>query len=284
MLYFDPRLSKSGTISCNSCHDLSHYGVDGEPTSPGYAGERGGRNSPTVYNAFLHIAQFWDGRAPDVEAQAQGPVMNPVEMGMPDEAAVTAVLKSVPEYRGRFAKLFPQDPEPMTLRNAAKAIAAFERGLLTPARFDKYLMGDDSALTQQEIAGAQTFVSVGCASCHNGPAFGGGSYQKLGVKEAYPDKDPGRFAVTSKETDRAKFKVPSLRNVTETGPYFHTGQVKTLDEAVRSMARYQLGKELQEQEVADIVAFLAALKGDPPKDYIAPPELPKASADTRPGT
>lgn len=278
MLYYDPRLSKSGTISCNSCHALDRYGVDGEPTSPGFAGERGGRNSPTVYNAALHAAQFWDGRARDVEEQAAGPVTNPVEMGMADEKAVTTALKSIPEYRRRFAQLFPEDKDPLTLANTAHAIGAFERGLLTPSRLDAYLKGDKTALSAEELAGAKTFVEVGCASCHLGPTLGGRSFQKLGLKQPYPDEDPGRMAVTGKESDRARFKVPALRNITETGPYFHNGQVKTLEEAVSLMGVHQLGKTLTPEEIASIVTFLGALKGEIPADYIAPPKLPPAES------
>jgi cytochrome c peroxidase len=273
-LFFDPRLSKSGTISCNSCHSLTRYGADGQPTSPGHKGQRGGRNSPTVYNAHLQFAQFWDGRSPNVEDQAQGPVLNPIEMAMPDEASVAAVLKAVPEYSKAFSDLFPDDKQPVSLRNAAIAIGAFERGLLTPSRFDAYLSGDDSALNESEKSGLKSFIEVGCASCHSGAALGGTSYQKLGAKKAYPDEDLGRFALTKKEVDRSKFKVPILRNVSETGPYFHSGKVQTLDEAVELMGRHQLGKELSAAEKADIVAFLQSLKGELPADYIAAPKLP----------
>lgn len=278
MLYYDPRLSKSGTISCNSCHALDRYGVDGEPTSPGFEGKRGNRNSPTVYHAFLHHTQFWDGRAKTVEEQAMGPVLNPVEMGLENEAAVTKILEKVPEYRKRFAEVFPDDPKPLTLEHAATAIGAFERGLVAPSRLDKYLLGDDSALTDQEIAGGRTFVSVGCASCHSGVALGGSSFQKLGLKVPFITKDKGRFDVTGKPEDAEVFKVPSLRDITETGPYFHDGSVATLPDAVKLMAKHQLGKELTEQELSDILAFLGALKGEIPKDYIAQPALPPEGA------
>lgn len=275
MLYFDPRLSKSGTISCNSCHALDRYGVDGEPTSPGHEGKRGARNSPSVYNAGLHFRQFWDGRAKDLEEQASGPVMNPVEMGLPDEAAVTKILEKVPEYRQRFAELFPGQDNPLTLGNAAKAIAAFEQGLVTPSRFDSYLLGDEKAITAEELAGAKTFVEVGCASCHSGVALGGSAYQKMGLKRPFESQDTGRFEVTQKEADRGKFKVPSLRNITETGPYLHDGSVASLDEVVRLMGQHQLDKDLSEQEIHDITAFLNSLKGELPQSYIAAPELPK---------
>lgn len=276
LLYFDPRLSKSGTISCNSCHALDRYGVDGESTSPGHEGKRGDRNSPTVYNTGFHFAQFWDGRAKTLEEQASGPVLNPVEMGVPDEATVTKTLEAIPEYQRRFAAAFPEEKSPLSLRNAAVAIAAFERRLVTPSRFDSYLMGDNQALTSEEIAGGRTFVEVGCASCHSGVGLGGSSYQKMGLKKPFTTKDAGRFQVTKKESDRTKFKVPSLRNITETGPYFHDGSIATLEEAVRLMGHHQLGKELTEQEIQEITIFLGTLKGELPQEYIAAPELPEA--------
>ena len=217
MLYYDPRLSVSGKISCNSCHNLKTFGVDGKPTSSGDKGQLGGRNSPTVYNASLHLAQFWDGRSPNVEDQAMGPVLNSVEMAMPDADHVATKLSAIPDYTRRFQKLFPDQKAPVTLRNAATAIGAFERGLITPSRFDDYLRGDATALSKEEQKGLETFVGVGCASCHSGVAVGGGSYQKMGLKVPYPDDDVGRFGVTGKERDRGVFKVPSMRNVSETG-------------------------------------------------------------------
>lgn len=273
-LYFDGRLSRSGTISCNSCHALDSYGVDGKPTSTGFQGQLGSRNSPTVYHAFLHLAQFWDGRSPNVEQQAKGPVLNPVEMAMPDAAAVRATLRKVPEYRQRFAAAFEGQKDPVNLTNAAIAIGAFERGLIAPSRLDQFLQGDLQALTAPEKEGLNTFVQVGCASCHSGVAIGGNSYQKMGLKNPYPTKDTGRFQVTALEADRGSFKVPSLRNISETGPYFHQGQIATLAEAVSAMGHYQLDKELTPDQVASLVTFLGALKGQLPREYIARPRLP----------
>ncbi|MFA7484353.1 MAG: cytochrome-c peroxidase [Vulcanimicrobiota bacterium] len=271
MLYYETRLSKDGTISCNSCHDLKSYGVDGEPTSPGVGAQRGGRNSPTVYNAATHISQFWDGRSPDVEDQAKGPITNPVEMAMSDGTEVEARIREIPEYREHFAKVFPTEKEPVTLDNAAKAIGAFERGLVTPDRFDDYLKGDLTALEQKELVGLKTFIDFGCASCHNGVALGGGQYQKLGLMRPYPSEDLGRFEVTGEERDKQKFKVPSLRNIHETGPYLHDGSLSSLDETIRIMAEHQLNKEISDQEVQQISDFLSALTGEIPHDYIKEP-------------
>ena len=283
MLYYDPRLSRSQDVSCNSCHPLDNYGADGQATSEGYRHARGQRNSPTVYNAAGHVAQFWDGRAPDLEAQAQGPVLNPVEMAMPSESAVVAVLQSIPAYAQAFHRAFPDDPDPLTLANLAKAIAAFEQRLLTPARWDKFLNGDDTALTAGEKAGFQAFLDAGCSTCHAGTYVGGNIYQKLGAAQAWPDaSDLGRYQVTRNEADRMVFKVPSLRNVSMTAPYFHDGKIKSLDEAITSMAQHQLGKELSQAEVKAISTWLGALTGDIPADIVQPPALPK-STPTTPG-
>jgi cytochrome c peroxidase len=281
MLYFEPRLSKSQQISCNSCHDLASYGVDGQPTSDGHKGQMGTRNSPTVYNAALHIAQFWDGRAPDVEAQAKGPVLNPIEMAMGSEQTVVSTLQSMPEYVDAFKKAFPKDPKPITYDNMAAAIGAFERRLMTPSRWDAFLKGDQTAMTADERMGFNLFVEAGCPACHGGPLVGGGSYQRLGAVKPYPRADdPGRFDVTKQESDRLVFKVPSLRNVEKTGPYFHDGRVASLEEAVREMAEYQLGRALSDAEVGRIVAFLRVLTGRLPEDYIKAPTLPKSTAKT----
>lgn len=281
LLYFDARLSKNHDVSCNSCHDLAKYGVDGEKTSPGHKKQRGDRNSPTVYNAALHFRQFWDGRAADVEEQATGPVMNPVEMAMPDERRVVDTLASIPEYKELFAKSFPGDKEPISLKNAGRAIAAFERKLLTPSRFDKYLGGDDKALSDDEVKGLVTFVSSGCAACHSGPLLGGAAYQKLGlVKPWASTKDQGRAAVTKQDSDKLMFKVPSLRNIDKTGPYFHDGSVDTLPSAIRLMGQHQLGRELSDADVRGIETFLKALTGELPRELIQPPELPKSTAKT----
>jgi cytochrome c peroxidase len=281
MLYYEPRLSKSQTISCNSCHDLANYGVDGEPTSDGHKGQKGDRNSPTVFNAAAHFTQFWDGRAPDVEAQAKGPVLNPVEMAMPAERFVVAVLESMPEYVDLFGKAFPNEKKPITYDNMAKAIGAFERGLMTPSKWDAMLNGDPNALTEAEWLALATFMDVGCPACHYGALLGGTSYQRLGAVKAYPGAiDPGRFKVTQNEGDRAMFKVPALRNVEKTGPYFHDGKVNSLEQAVREMAEYQLGKSLSEEQTKQIVTFLRVLTGKIDTEYIKPPVLPKSTAKT----
>lgn len=283
MLYYDPRLSKSQKISCNSCHDLNRYGVDNEPTSDGHKGQKGDRNSPSVYNAALQFAQFWDGRAADVEEQAKGPVLNPVEMAMPSDKLVVAVLKSMPEYVEAFRRAFPNQKDPVTMDNVARAIGAFERKLLTPARWDKFLAGDSQALTPQEKAGLNTFLEAGCQTCHSGVLLGGDMFQKLGVMKPYPDEsDPGRFRVTQREADRMVFKVPPLRNVEKTGPYFHNGKVATLEQAVQEMADYQLGKTLSRKETEAIVAFLKSLTGEIPAAYIKAPELPRSTPRTPP--
>jgi cytochrome c peroxidase len=280
MLYFEPRLSKNQDISCNSCHKLDAFGVDGESTSDGHRKQKGGRNAPTVLNAALHFRQFWDGRAADVEEQATGPIQNPVEMAS-DEKRVVQTLSSMPEYEGAFKKAFPDDKSPITLKNVGLAIGAFERKLLTPSRLDKFLAGDDSALSEGEKAGAATFAWAGCPACHMGVGIGGGLYQKAGLVKPWPSqKDEGRFVVTKRDDDRMLFKVPSLRNIEKTAPYFHDGSVARLDEAVRMMARHQLGKELTDEEVASIVTFLKALTAPPPADLVAPPALPKSTPKT----
>ena len=281
MLYYEARLSMTQTISCNSCHDLTNYGVDGEPTSEGHKGQRGDRNSPTVYNAAGHFVQFWDGRAVDVEEQAKGPVLNPVEMALPSEAHALAVLKSMPEYVEAFNKAFPGEADPVTFDNMAKAIGAFERNLTTPARWDDFLKGDQNALSDQEKTGFQTYVAAGCPTCHAGALMGGNLYQKLGLLKPYDDQsDPGRFKVTDNERDRMVFKVPSLRNVEKTGPYFHNGQVAAIEDAVAKMAEHQLGKKLNDEEIGSIVAWLKTLTGRIPADYVQKPALPPSTVRT----
>ncbi len=280
MLYYDARLSKNQDVSCNSCHDLAGYGQDNLPVSPGHRGQRGGRSSPSVYNAALHLSQFWDGRAADVEEQAKGPILNPIEMAMPDEAAVLAVLKSIPGYQKAFARAFPGEADPVTYDNMARAIGAFERRLMTPSRFDKFLARDLDALDAAELEGLQTFVATGCIACHMGPAVGGASYQKLGLVHPYPNEDRGRFEVTGREEDRQVFKVPSLRNIEKTAPYFHDGSVETLPEAIRIMAYHQLGKDVEDEEIQAIQAFLASLTGSIDAEYSARPALPPSGPDT----
>ncbi len=262
LLYFDKRLSVNDQQACNSCHVLDNNGpgVDNKPVSDGaLPGKKGDRNSPTVLNAGFHIAQFWDGRAKDLVEQAKGPILNPVEMAMPSEAAVVKKISAIQEYKDLFPKAFPNEKEAITYENIAKAIAAFESTLITKDRFDDFLKGDVNALTQEEKKGLKTFMDVGCIQCHNGALLGGNSYQKMGKLNPYETKDLGRYNVTKKEEDKYVFKVPSLRNVELTAPYFHDGQAKTLEDAVKQMAWLQLNKKLTDEEVQSIVVFLKSL-------------------------
>lgn len=281
LLYFDPRLSRGHDLSCNSCHGLDTFGADNKRVSTGHRGQLGKRNSPTVYNAAMHVAQFWDGRAATIEEQAKGPILNPVEMAMPDEGRVLTTLRSIPEYVALFAEAFPGEAQPVSYDNLARAIGAFERRLVTPSRWDRFLQGEQEALTTEEKAGFNAFLDAGCATCHFGANLGGHMFQKLGLVAAWTkDDDLGRFEVTQAETDRLVFKVPGLRNVAKTGPWFHDGAVERLDEAVILMARHQVGRELDKGQVASIVKFLDALTGELPLDYIRAPELPPSTAAT----
>ena len=280
-LFFDPRLSRSQTLSCNSCHALDQYGVDGTPTSTGHRGQHGGRNAPTVYNAAASVVEFWDGRAADVEAQAGGPILNPIEMSMPNAAAVEKVLKSIPGYADLFKRAFPGNPNPIAFGNVARAIGAFERKLSTPGRWDQYLEGKKDALTGAEKEGFRLFANLGCMVCHTGETLGGTSYQRAGAVEPWPNqKDLGRYEVTKGEGDQMMFKVPTLRNVEKTAPYFHDGSGATLPGAVKTMGKYQLGLDLTDVEVESIVTWLKSLTGELPTAYIAAPTLPKSSAST----
>lgn len=260
-LYFEKALSKNNSQSCNSCHrvDGKGGGVDNEATSPGAFGKRGGRNSPTTLNAGFQFAQFWDGRAEDLKAQAKGPVLNPVEMAMPAEAEVVSRLGAMAKYGELFRAAFPGQAQPVTYDNMAHAIAAFERTLVTHDRFDTFLKGDDKALSATELKGLNEFLTLGCTTCHYGPVIGGQVYQKIGLVNPYPTDDKGRSEITKDEDDHFKFKVPMLRNIAITQPYFHKGQVATLDDAVRKMAWHQLGKELSKDQADALVAFLHAL-------------------------
>jgi cytochrome c peroxidase len=274
MLYYETRISINGNMSCNTCHGLNNYGMDGLRFSFGHSGNPVGRNSPTVYNAALHTAQFWDGRAPNVEEQAKGPILAGGEMGMPSGDFVVEVLKGIPGYLPFFEAAFPGDPDPITYDHVGQAIGAFERRLLTPGRFDEFLAGDMDALTEAEKRGFVLFIETGCASCHSGPALGGGMFTTLGAKEPYTTNDLGRYNVTGEEADKYAFKVPSLRNIAVTGPYLHDGSIPTLEAMVQLMARHQLGEKLEADQVDDIVTFLRALTGVLPMEYAAQPELP----------
>jgi cytochrome c peroxidase len=281
MLYYDARLSRGQDVSCNSCHELSKYGVDTEPVSTGHKGQKGTRNSPTTYNAAGHFVQFWDGRAATIEEQAKGPILNPVEMAMPGQKQVLAVLTSMPGYVEAFQKAFPGEKNPVTYDNVGKAIGAFERKLVTTARWDKFLAGDQLALIDAEKTGLVKFLDTGCQTCHSGMYMGGSMFQKLGAAKAWPDrKDLGRFGVTKQDTDKMVFKVPTLRNIEKTAPYYHDGSVATLEQAVARMGEYQLGKQLSVEDVNSIVTFLKSMTGEIPADYIKAPELPASTPRT----
>jgi cytochrome c peroxidase len=283
MLYFDPRLSESHAISCNSCHMIGMGGVDLQETSLGHRWQHGGRNAPTVYNAVFDVAQFWDGRAKDLEQQAGGPLVNPVEMDTTEAHAVEQI-KGIPGYAGFFGKAFPGTGEAITFANIRRAIAVFEATLITPnAPFDRYLKGDENALDATQKAGLALFIGKGCAACHNGINVGGGMYAPFGVIErpgadVLPPEDKGRFAVTKTASDQYVFRVPSLRNVALTAPYFHSGKVWSLRQAVGIMGSSQLGSQLTDDEVTKIVRFLDALTGQQPK--VTLPVLPPSVANT----
>lgn len=281
MLFHETRLSVSQAISCNSCHRLDNYGVDNESTSPGHDGQRGKRNSPTVYHAAGFADQFWDGRAEDVEQQALGPILAGVEMAAPNPRYVVKVLQSMPQYVQAFQRAFPGEKEPLKFENVGVAIGAFERGLVTPSRWDDYLRGNKEALTPEEVDGLSVFAEVGCADCHTGEFLGGSMHKKAGVVQPWPNQeDPGRAGVTKNDSDRMMFKVPTLRNITKTGPYFHDGSVKTLEQAVDMMGKHQLGIDLSKEEVASIVTWLGSLTGQLPTDYIKKPDLPSSTIST----
>ena len=275
-LYFETRLSKNQDISCNTCHDLTQYGIDTRAgaTSKGHKDQAGERNSPTVYNAALQVSQFWDGRAKTIEEQATMPVVNPVEMAMPDPDHVVTVLKSIPGYVDAFAAAFPEaGDEPITIENVGVAIGAFERGLLTPAPFDAWLAGKDDALSSEQVKGLSVYVEQNCQMCHAGNLLGGNMVQKLGLQEEWPteneDEGAGGFM----------FKVPSLRNVTKTAPYLHDGSISDLVKLTQMMGQYQVGAEISEADAQAIVAFLSSLEGELPTDYIKQPELPESGPD-----
>jgi len=283
MLYFDPRLSESHSISCNSCHMIGMGGVDLQETSLGHRWQHGGRNAPTVYNAVLDIAQFWDGRAKDLEQQAGGPLVNPVEMGTTEQHVVEQ-LRGIPGYAAYFAKAFPDARDAITFENVRRAIAVFEATLITPgARFDRYLKGDENALDATQKAGLALFINKGCAGCHNGINIGGATYAPFGVverpgAEILPPGDKGRFAVTKTASDEYVFRVPSLRNVALTPPYFHSEKSWDLQQAVAIMGSSQLGAQLTDDEVAKITRFLTTLTGNQPSVVL--PTLPPSAADT----
>lgn len=277
-LFFDPRLSLSGWISCNSCHNLSMGGSDNLVTSIGHGWAEGPINSPTVLNASYNLAQFWDGRALDLVEQAAGPIANPGEMASTHALAVE-VLSTIPGYVKEFNAVFGE--EPITIASVTDAIAEFERTLITPdSRFDQWLRGDDNALTEEEVAGYELFKLTGCIGCHNGPAVGGTAFQKMGSFNRYETDNPaiGRQAVTGDRVDRNRFKVPVLRNIELTYPYFHDGQVRTLEDAVDTMVWVQLNRRFSEEGRGKIVAFLRSLTGKQPEFTL--PQLPQSGPTT----
>ena len=287
MLYFDPRLSVDGTISCNSCHNVMSDGGDGRPVGVGVRGQRGGRGSPTVWNSAFNTVQFWDGRAASLEDQAKGPLTNPGEMGMPNHDEVMKRVNLIPGYVTAFKKAFPKEQNPVSIDNLAKAIATYERTLVTPnSPFDKFIRGNKKSLTAQQVKGMKLVEEIGCTSCHTGENFSGegmkmgeGNYQPFPqIPGSKFDKmydllsDKGRYEVTKKDEDKNHWRVPTWRNVALTAPYFHNGKVKTLDEAVRVMGKTQLGMDLSDTQVAEIVSFLNSLTGEFPKQTM--PKLP----------
>lgn len=282
MLFFDPRISLSGVFSCYSCHNLTTGGDDNLETSVGHGWQKGPRNAPTVLNAVLNEAQFWDGRAEDLKAQAKGPVQAGVEMANTPEN-VEVMLNSMPQYVSLFETAFPGEDAPTNFDNMAKAIEAFEATLLTPARFDSWLNGDDAALTAEAREGLGLFLDLGCVSCHSGVNVGGHGYYPFGLIEkpgadVLPEGDKGRFAVTETVDDEYVFRAAPLRNVSLTAPYFHSGKVWDLKVAVQIMAESQLGEELSDEDASSIVAFLDSLTGEMPE--ITLPVLPAETADT----
>jgi cytochrome c peroxidase len=290
-LFFEPRLSKNEKISCNSCHNVMKAGDDGLPRSPGHEGKLGGRNSPTVWNSAFNSVQFWDGRAPSLEEQAKGPIVNPMEMGMMNHDLVVGLISKVPGYVKEFDQVFGKGP--VTLDKMVKAIAAYERTLITPnSPYDRFVKGDKKALSDSAQRGWKIFGNIGCVTCHSGPMFNGptlpqgvGFYQKFPLipnaeieKKYEISQDLGRFLETKNPDEKNMWRVPSLRNVAITAPYFHTGSVPTLDEAVRVMAKTQLGKDLKSEEISDVVEFLKSLTGVAPKQSMPQlPEMPRSS-------
>jgi cytochrome c peroxidase len=294
-LFHDPRLSGDGTVACVTCHQLDHGGAEPRRTSTGIHGQIGPINAPPVLNAALNFVQFWDGRAADLETQCAGPITNPLEMGASWDQ-VLEVIRQDPTYLAEFTAVFGAE-NPVTQEHITSAISEYERMLVTPGRFDRFLRGDAGALTEDERRGYAIFTSVGCTSCHTGPNLGGTMYQKMGLVRDYfadagrplTDADLGRFNVTHQEADRHKFKVPTLRNVAHSGPYLHDGSRETLPDVVRVMGRYQLGRDLTDEQVRLLVAFLGSLSGEIPADArptqpTATPEAPPPPTEATPAT
>lgn len=292
-LYFDPRISASGTVSCNTCHNVMEAGEDDRATSVGVSGRQGTRSAPTVWNAAYLTVQFWDGRAATLEEQAKGPMVNPVEMGMLDHASVVKRIVAIPGYQEEFQAVFGGS-DPVSIDNVARAIATYERTLVTPhSSFDRYKAGDRTAMSAEALRGMKKIESLGCTSCHSGPVFAGpagpigeGHFQKFPTvdgtayeKQYRLGQDTGRMSVTNAESDRNLWRVPQWRNVAITAPYFHNGSVATLDEALKVMAKTQLGIDLAESDVSDMVAFMKSLTGEFPEQPMPRlPSMPMKSA------
>ena len=288
LLFFEPRISSDGVTSCAKCHQPTLYGTDALPTSVGNHGKMIPRNAPTVFNTALQFVQHYGGNRKDVEEQAVKALISPLAYGNADYPAAESRLRAITAYRPMFEQAFPGEAEPVTVENWGKAIGAYERVLLTPAAFDRYLKGDTAALTSQAKQGLDKFISFGCAGCHNGVTVGGQMYQKFGLTQDYwlatgskevelfKGRDKGRFQDTKNEADAFIFKVQQLRNVAVTPPYFHDGSVADLRDAVRIMAKLQLGRDVGDGDIADIVAFLESLTGEVPEQFASVPNLPAA--------
>ena len=288
ILFFETRASIDGTVSCAKCHLPSLHGAEGLPTSFGNMGKAIPRNAPTVFNTALQFVQHYGGNRKDVEEQAEKALISPLAYGNADYAAAEAKLRAIPGYRSLFEKTFPGEAEPITAKNWAKAIGAYERTLLTPAPFDRYLAGDQNALSGQAKTGLDKFINTGCVGCHSGVVVGGTMYQKFGITQDYwtatgsKNIDKGRFNDTKNEADIYMFKVEQLRNVAVTAPYFHDGSVNDLKDAIRIMAKVQLGRDLGADDIGDIQAFLESLTGDVPKEFALVPSLPPAPFKAQP--
>ncbi|MBW6480477.1 MAG: cytochrome C biogenesis protein CcsA [Bacteroidales bacterium] len=281
MLYYEPRISKSGTISCSSCHSLATFGVDQTPVSIGHGWQKGPVNAPTVLNAAFHKTQFWNGRARDVEEQAGMPILDPLEMAATEEH-VLAVLASIPEYVERFQTAFPDQDDPLVYENVGNAIGAFERILLTYSPFDDFLRGNTNALSDQQKKGLETFIEVGCQTCHRGQVMGGEifTFFQTPKEKETGQFNKGRFDFTQRESDKHFFKVPSLLNIEMTYPYLHDGSVWSLNETVNIVAKEMLSRELTPEQNQLIVEFLKTLTGEIPENAMKLPVLPPSTAET----
>ena len=283
MLFFDKRLSRGQDVSCASCHDLAKTGQDGEVTATGTKKEKSKRNTPTLLNAGGSFAQGWDARATTIDELVMPHVLDPAIMGMPSEERVTETIESIPGYAAAFKKAFPDEKPAVSADTVSRALGTYTKKLFARSRWDRYLAGDKSALNDAELGGFAMFVEAGCTSCHQGKYIGATQSQKLGIAKPWPGpagEEPGRFAATKQEADRGMWKVPTLRNVTQTGPYLHDGSVASLEEMTRLMARHQTGRELSEPQIKAIVTWLGTLNGEPPKELTAKPQLPPSGPKT----